>query len=371
MENKIKDLPAIGKQSQIVNFTDRTSMFFDNTAKIRNEDNQLIYAKNRNSKGILIPVMYTLTYPTNKEWEQSDISNFCKKINQYSQRNWGIKLRLIWVAETTKKGILHYHIVTWIPRNKRLPKASESLYYNNRKYPPLWKYRAEISGIRKSVFGYLTKYMSKGVLLGLGVSKIVNNGYSYEKQKNFNNYKEIDNFKSLHICCINKYKVGRLKLKKYHASTLLFRISETHCNKFYGDKKLEEIPDYDYVEATQKTRKVFPRIFGISGLDKEERQRISYYRLPYYVRRNFGDLRVGNTISRVKGGFKMNNHVRHFESFFVGMKRYILYADHFLPCNFSKVTYEMNGYDYLAYDFGANWSELPIPEYKAEVFFPF
>lgn len=117
------------------------------------------YAHNRNGRGRLVPSLITLTYPDNSVWQPDQITKFMNQLRNYSSRKWGINLRYAWVAESTKKGVIHYHVVVWQPRNKRFPKPDQSGW---------WPYGAsQIAGVKKGVGKYLMKYLTKGSELGI------------------------------------------------------------------------------------------------------------------------------------------------------------------------------------------------------------
>lgn len=120
------------------------------------------HAANWNAPGLYAPVLITLTYPSNAAWKPEHITNFCNLLRNHAKRKWGIQARYAWVAETTKKGVIHYHLVTWVPRGKRLPKPDDSGW---------WPHGlSEIAGVKKGVYSYMLKYLSKGCDgLGLGL----------------------------------------------------------------------------------------------------------------------------------------------------------------------------------------------------------
>jgi hypothetical protein len=143
-----------GQKLKLNRMNRKLSFFFYQTSKIDE------YANNRNSKGRLVPSLITLTYPDNSFWSPKDISAFVNKLRMYAKRKMGLDtLRYAWVAETTKKGIIHYHLVVWHPRNKRFPRPDDQGW---------WKHISNISGVRKGVYSYMRKYLSKGCAHPLG-----------------------------------------------------------------------------------------------------------------------------------------------------------------------------------------------------------
>lgn len=258
--SNLSSQPLIGKKRQFDNFTRRLSIGFSQTRLEKLDNGMNKFAKNRNSKGKLVPILYTLTYPSNDDWHPRDITNFCQRITTYAQRNWGFKLRYFWVAETTSKGVIHYHLTTWIPRNKRLPKANEPIKYKNRTYPCLWKYRAKVEGVKKGVYSYLLKYISKGCIIsGLGIEKRLENkkgemktvkprlfGYGgfTPNQREFMTYAMLPRYVRTHFDCVEYGdKVQRIKggwqLKKRNILTKIGRsFSNFKSYYHYGNELL-------------------------------------------------------------------------------------------------------------------------------------
>lgn len=117
------------------------------------------YAHNRNSRGKLVPALITLTYPDNSAWEPKQIAKFINNLRNYADRNWGLELRYAWVAESTKKGIIHYHVVVWHPRNKKFPKPDKQGWWSHG--------LSQIAGVKKGVGKYMMKYLTKGSDLGI------------------------------------------------------------------------------------------------------------------------------------------------------------------------------------------------------------
>lgn len=127
------------------------------------------YANCRNAPGQFTPAMVTLTYPDNSHWRPDHITAFVKHCREYAKRKWGERLRYAWVAEETKRGVVHYHVVLWLPRNSKLPKPDEQGWWPHG--------HSKIEAVRKGVYGYLLKYISKGVQgTGLGVHSFSESG---------------------------------------------------------------------------------------------------------------------------------------------------------------------------------------------------
>ncbi len=148
-----QDLMKIGKAKAFNNKKRRLSAFFRFT---REEGD---HAQTWNSKGKFVPALITLTYPDNSVWQPEHITDFINNLRNYASRKWGVTLRYAWVAEATKKGVIHYHIVTWHPRKHKFPKPDKQGW---------WKHGgSKIEGVRKGVYSYLLKYISKSQDLDL------------------------------------------------------------------------------------------------------------------------------------------------------------------------------------------------------------
>ncbi len=306
--NKLGDNAHKSKQNRL---TKKASRFFNITKVERNKKGQLEYANNRNSKGRLVPVLCTLTYPSNDDWQPDDLSKFLKKYTAYAKYHFDIKLRYFWVAETTKKGVLHYHIVFWIPRNGRLPKPSEPLIYNNRTYPAPWKYWAKIEGVKKGVYKYLVKYMSKSC-------------YDFE--------------------CIFKPKLDQ------------------NGNQLVSEK-------------TGKLMWYRPRIFGYGGLTKNSREILRFLSLPFYLRLMYESLPFGTNIVRQKGGWlvKRDNIIDTIGYSRSRFKQYYQYGFSSILSNFEITYSELNGENTVIYSWGYFWSYNPnlLLLDESPIFYPF
>lgn len=97
--------------------------------------------------------MVTLTYAMDDAWSQRHISAFLQSCRKFLRRR-GHPLRYTWVAELTKRGRVHYHVLIWLPKGMTLPKPDKRGW---------WPYgMTKIEWARNAV-GYIAKYASKGV----------------------------------------------------------------------------------------------------------------------------------------------------------------------------------------------------------------
>lgn len=142
------DKVALGFARRYNSMKRKLSAFFKFTSDLGT------HAGNWNAPGMYKPVLITLTYPSNEQWKPDHISKFTNQLRMYALRQWGHKIRYAWVAETTKKGVIHYHLVTWIPTGKRLPKPDDAGWWTHG--------LSEIAGVKRGVYSYMLKYISKG-----------------------------------------------------------------------------------------------------------------------------------------------------------------------------------------------------------------
>ena len=98
------------------------------------------------------PIMATATYAKHVEPNPKHISYTLKLARQWAERK-GFKLRYVWVAELTKKGKLHYHILFFLPPGKKLPMFDRAGW---------WKHGSTRLEWARNALQYIAKYASKG-----------------------------------------------------------------------------------------------------------------------------------------------------------------------------------------------------------------
>lgn len=98
------------------------------------------------------PLFITCTYRDNAEPSPRDISRCISTARKWCKRR-GVTLRYVWVAELTKRGRLHYHLLLFLPWGIRLPNLDDAGWW-----PHGW---TKIEWAR-SPLKYLSKYASKG-----------------------------------------------------------------------------------------------------------------------------------------------------------------------------------------------------------------
>lgn len=100
------------------------------------------------------PAMITATYSADKSWSKRHISDLISHCRKYLARRYNqTTFRYTWVAELQKRGVIHYHIILWLPKGCTLPKPDKRGW---------WSYgQTRIEWVKNAV-GYLAKYASKG-----------------------------------------------------------------------------------------------------------------------------------------------------------------------------------------------------------------
>ena len=94
----------------------------------------------------------TLTYRPGVEWSPDHVGKFRRCMREWFARR-GVVCRFAWVAELTKAGRMHYHLLVWVPRRFILPKADRRGW---------WPHGSTNVQEARSAIGYLAKYASKG-----------------------------------------------------------------------------------------------------------------------------------------------------------------------------------------------------------------
>lgn len=95
--------------------------------------------------------MLTLTYREEVEWCASHVRDLLGHIRKHCAR-LGVRVRYLWVAELTKRGRMHYHILFWLPKGLTLPKPDKRGW---------WPHGSTRIEWAKKAVGYIAKYASK------------------------------------------------------------------------------------------------------------------------------------------------------------------------------------------------------------------
>lgn len=68
--------------------------------------------------------MVTLTYERDT-WQGTHMAAYIDHVRKWLFRRCGQKLRYIWVAEMQKRGVIHYHVLYFLPKGITMPKADK------------------------------------------------------------------------------------------------------------------------------------------------------------------------------------------------------------------------------------------------------
>jgi len=96
--------------------------------------------------------MATLTYRDIQGWRPNHIRAFLKLLRQDAHRKGFPVLPYVWVAELQERGAVHYHVMVKLPKGYKMPKPDLSFWHHG---------CSEVSYIRRSGRGYMSKYASK------------------------------------------------------------------------------------------------------------------------------------------------------------------------------------------------------------------
>lgn len=112
--------------------------------------------------------MQTLTYAgDNSAWRPEHISRYLDALRRWSYARTGTKkVRYAWVAELQKRGVIHYHVIVWLPAGLTPPKADVWWRRTDKRgnvthEPPMWSHGMSNRLRSTSPVAYLMKYASK------------------------------------------------------------------------------------------------------------------------------------------------------------------------------------------------------------------
>lgn len=114
--------------------------------------------------------MVTLTYREDDQWKPNHISSYLDNVRKWAKRGGSstvkrgrrkknsrkftpFNLRYVFVAELTKRGRVHYHVLFWLPKGITMPMADRQGW---------WKHGSTKSEWARKPVGYIAKYASKG-----------------------------------------------------------------------------------------------------------------------------------------------------------------------------------------------------------------
>lgn len=96
--------------------------------------------------------MVTLTYAPDAQHRQQQVAEYLRRVRKWAKRGRH-SFGYVWVLELTKKGRPHYHVVFWLSRGVRMPKADARGW---------WPHGMTQTARARNPVGYLVKYASKG-----------------------------------------------------------------------------------------------------------------------------------------------------------------------------------------------------------------
>lgn len=152
--------PMSMSNSKIFNMSKRLTLWFKEAIDAG-------YPKRASKKNTdYYPAMITLTYAEKGKWEPNHIRDYLQNVrSHYKRQGWGNPV-YCWVAEMQKRGVIHYHIMIYIPINAKLPKPDESWWGYKRAgktggtdFTP-WG-SSKIEAVKHDVTRYLLKYLTK------------------------------------------------------------------------------------------------------------------------------------------------------------------------------------------------------------------
>ena len=99
--------------------------------------------------------MVTLTYAgTNEDWRSDHLTKAMNALRNWCKRQ-GFACRYVWVAELQKRGVIHYHVATWLPRGVRMPQWDRAGW---------WHCGMTNTMKARHATAYLMSYLKKGDL---------------------------------------------------------------------------------------------------------------------------------------------------------------------------------------------------------------
>lgn len=103
--------------------------------------------------------MVTLTYAgDNDAWKPEHLTTAVNTFRKWCARQ-GFACRYVWVAELQKRGVIHYHLVAWLPRGEVMPK------WDRRGW---WPHGMTNTLKARHATAYLMSYLKKGDLEARG-----------------------------------------------------------------------------------------------------------------------------------------------------------------------------------------------------------
>lgn len=107
-----------------------------------------------------VPWFVTLTYAKPDEWRPNHIRAAVDAFRSWCKRR-GIPCRYTWVAELTKTGRVHYHLICWLPQGVRMTFWDKPRRVKGKRTEPFWPHGMSNTQACKAGVSYLMKYLSK------------------------------------------------------------------------------------------------------------------------------------------------------------------------------------------------------------------
>ncbi len=97
--------------------------------------------------------MITLTYTTAEQVAAKQVAKAINAFRMWCRRHGIARTPYLWVAENQKRGVLHYHLLVWLPKGAPAPPKFDQMGW--------WPYGCTQRKPVKSATGYAMKYVSK------------------------------------------------------------------------------------------------------------------------------------------------------------------------------------------------------------------
>lgn len=102
----------------------------------------------------------TLTYAHEGAWRPNHISEATDRFRAWCKRR-GVECRYTWVAELTKTGRVHYHLIAWLPVGVKMTFWDKPRRVKGKKTTAFWTHGMSNTQQAKHGVSYLMKYLSK------------------------------------------------------------------------------------------------------------------------------------------------------------------------------------------------------------------
>lgn len=102
----------------------------------------------------------TLTYAHEGAWQPNHIAESVDRFRHWCKRR-GVECRYTWVAELTKTGRVHYHLIAWLPLGVKMTFWDKARKVKGRKTSAFWTHGMSNTQTAKHGVSYLMKYLSK------------------------------------------------------------------------------------------------------------------------------------------------------------------------------------------------------------------